>query len=347
LANLLKTGSRGADVKVLQKILNAIIKPIPRLVEDGAFGKKTKDVLKVFQSQKQLSSDGIAGTKTQSALGMNQASVVQQASNPGASNAALASACKVGPEITSAPLWHMGLVAKFGSASSFKLLQDTIDYLTCKAKAGEAFTEDEKEFLVELYESFWWGGRYKGFHEAAVLANHYVNGNGATVKIDSFVYKNAVIVRDTQTAMKAYIATQLNSSTPTLSLKSTDPRLLQQSDFQKLLRNRGRSAKTQGYLVDKGVLMAEQLNSRLKNADHRFVLKSTSRLLSPDSVATEWRVDSKYDFEPFASAKYFTVLPLKTDMDLHLPDGLSHYMTKIGIAADFNYFSVWNESWAK
>ena len=174
MATLLKTGSRGAEVKILQKILNAIIKPIPRLVEDGVFGMKTKDALQVFQTQKRLSPDGVAGPKTQSALGMDKASVVQQASNPVASNTALVSACKAGPEITSAPLWHMGMVAKFGSASSFKLLQDTIDYLTCKARAGEAFSEDEKEFLVELYESFWWGGKYKGYHEAI---DHYIRVN--------------------------------------------------------------------------------------------------------------------------------------------------------------------------
>ncbi len=39
--------------------------------------------------------------------------------------------------IPGAPLWHMGKVAVFESKDSFDLLQNTINYLTCKGKTNK------------------------------------------------------------------------------------------------------------------------------------------------------------------------------------------------------------------
>ena len=52
----LKYGSRGEDVKELQKIL--------RLNADGIFGRQTEKAVKQFQSDNGLVSDGIVGQKT-------------------------------------------------------------------------------------------------------------------------------------------------------------------------------------------------------------------------------------------------------------------------------------------
>jgi len=38
--------------------------------------------------------------------------------------------------VPGAPLWHMGKVALFVSEKSFNLLQNIVDYLTCKAIHG-------------------------------------------------------------------------------------------------------------------------------------------------------------------------------------------------------------------
>lgn len=70
--------------------------------------------------------------------------------------------------IPSAPLWHMGKVAAFESQESFNLLQNTIDYLTCKGKAERAFTKNEKEFMKELFEALWWGGKYHGLRKQPI-----------------------------------------------------------------------------------------------------------------------------------------------------------------------------------
>lgn len=53
---LLKKGSRGSDVKTLQRILH--------LFADGIFGQLTEEAVKEFQHANGLKSDGIVGDKT-------------------------------------------------------------------------------------------------------------------------------------------------------------------------------------------------------------------------------------------------------------------------------------------
>lgn len=57
----IKLGSRGADVKYLQKKL--------KLTADGIFGNKTKAAVVKFQKSKGLTADGIVGPRTWAALG--------------------------------------------------------------------------------------------------------------------------------------------------------------------------------------------------------------------------------------------------------------------------------------
>ena len=59
---VLKKGSRGEEVKILQKALH--------LVEDGIFGKLTEEAVKDFQREHNLVPDGIVGAKTWEALGV-------------------------------------------------------------------------------------------------------------------------------------------------------------------------------------------------------------------------------------------------------------------------------------
>lgn len=56
MAILLKKGSRGKDVKTLQRILH--------LYEDGIFGAMTEEAVKEYQRQHWLTADGIVGDKT-------------------------------------------------------------------------------------------------------------------------------------------------------------------------------------------------------------------------------------------------------------------------------------------
>jgi len=61
---ILKHGSRGEDVKKLQKVLNARgCSPHP-IVTDGVFGPTTQAAVKTFQRQSKLPVDGVVGSKT-------------------------------------------------------------------------------------------------------------------------------------------------------------------------------------------------------------------------------------------------------------------------------------------
>ena len=59
---LLKNGSRGSDVKLLQEFLN--------LDADGIFGKGTEAAVKAFQQTNGLTVDGIVGTSTWDTMGV-------------------------------------------------------------------------------------------------------------------------------------------------------------------------------------------------------------------------------------------------------------------------------------
>lgn len=58
----IKKGSRGEEVKTLQRKLN--------LYPDGIFGKLTEEAVKEFQKVHKLTADGIVGAKTWAALGV-------------------------------------------------------------------------------------------------------------------------------------------------------------------------------------------------------------------------------------------------------------------------------------
>ncbi|MCF6258227.1 MAG: hypothetical protein L3J98_11845 [Gammaproteobacteria bacterium] len=244
--------------------------------------------------------------------------------------------------IPSAPLWHMGKVAILESKESFDLLQNTIDYLTCKGKLNISFTDNEKEFMKEIFEALWWGGQYHGFKEAATLADHYVNGKGRNFSINSRIYTDSIIVKDTISALKLYIK-ELSSNKKSISAIKTSDRGFLDSRHSSHLKKGRRNENSQGCILHNGALQVEQLNQPLKNTDHRFYL-FVNTTNNGNVFLSYWKVESIYDFEPF-DKEYITNIPLTKDFILKLPDGLSHHLTKIGVAGNFNYISTWQELW--
>jgi uncharacterized protein (TIGR02594 family) len=67
---ILEKGSRGTSVTQVQRLLNAILRPRPKLREDGDFGAKTSDAVVKFQKLHGLRADGIVGPQTWTALGL-------------------------------------------------------------------------------------------------------------------------------------------------------------------------------------------------------------------------------------------------------------------------------------
>lgn len=76
----IKIGSKGEDVRYLQRILN--------LVDDGIFGELTKEAVIAFQKLHNLTPDGIVGAKTWAEL-----EKVKPATPPGTSN--IVAGCEV------------------------------------------------------------------------------------------------------------------------------------------------------------------------------------------------------------------------------------------------------------
>ena len=248
-------------------------------------------------------------------------------------------------EMPMSPLFNMANVAKRNVTGDLKSLQDAIDYLTCKAKSKLEFNDDEKEYLKEIYEAFWWGGKYKGYSEAAQLANYYVNGAGngpeSPLIIDSEVYQTSKIVIATMDALKKFIVEQRKDSKPFFSLKC-DNLVFRSKSYAKKLTTM--NYRTEGKMKSNGVLEAAQENQRLHKTDGHFYLKAISTVIPNVGIKTIWRIDSLYDFEPFEKHDYYTHLPLGKHT-LVLSDGLSEYMTKIGVAKAFWYRAEWSEIW--
>src|SRR5262249_61308944 len=68
MPSTLRMGSRGAEVRTLQNLLNRVLHPSPNLVPDGIFGQRTYNAVITFQRQHNLVPDGIVGPRTWAAL---------------------------------------------------------------------------------------------------------------------------------------------------------------------------------------------------------------------------------------------------------------------------------------
>lgn len=67
----LRLGMRGIEVRKVQLLLNAHHLPLPRLRPDGSFGLKTDEAVRCFQGSRKLNVDGVVGSATWRALGLN------------------------------------------------------------------------------------------------------------------------------------------------------------------------------------------------------------------------------------------------------------------------------------
>jgi hypothetical protein len=204
------------------------------------------------------------------------------------------------PKSTTAPLYHVGNVHLLDSVSSFKLIQNQIIYLDCKARNKHGFDKKEKEFLKNLFEVMWWGGKIRGFSEAAALADAYVNGKGKTLRISAEVYKTSKIVQTTQSLMVGAVKEHFTTTKSTsLNIKSTD--VFFKKRIAELRKKKKFNQSIQGELYANGVLKAEETNKRLFYADNRFCLQlfASKSGGSSGKISLRWKVEGIYDFEPY------------------------------------------------
>lgn len=103
----LKMGSKGEDVKRLQRLLNSMVHPPPGLDVDGDFGGKTLRALMRFQSQNALQQSGVVDTQVWTALGQ-KTSNASASEVPPAPNAALVAA------VANGPAWLQVAIVEYG-----------------------------------------------------------------------------------------------------------------------------------------------------------------------------------------------------------------------------------------
>jgi hypothetical protein len=240
-------------------------------------------------------------------------------------------------------------------------IQRRVDLLTRKAMRGQHFSEEEKSFVVDLYEWIAAGGRWrwvassptqpdKGLWEAGELLRHYLHGSGETLKIDAHIYETSAIVKYAMAEMRKVIASDLRTTgTIRRNGEIWSTHVLKRRSFGDVV--------TRGQVLEGGVLLAEQQNARLKYANHRFVLRSKSLALRLQgkghevAVVTTWRVEDSWDYSSFSEQRRLgrndvTHLPVRGGKVLRLPDGLSQYLTHEGLAQEFTFYSEWTERWA-
>jgi hypothetical protein len=183
-----------------------------------------------------------------------------------------------------------------------------------KAIKNEPLTSGEILFLKSFYYTLAGGGSLL-YPEAAQLLNRYLTPSKTGDEIiNPIVYENSPTVQKEITRQKSIVLKSASQGNNVITLKSK-------------------------------TLFADY--PRLKNANNRFILQSRSTIHGI-SVRSVFTVRDDYSFEPFAKCLY---KGFYTDFDLHLtklrvPDGLSQYLTKIGLAKDFFHVATWEENWS-
>lgn len=233
--------------------------------------------------------------------------------------------------------------------SSVDQVQSKVDIIQEKAKKGAEFTLLEKAFLKGVYGSLIVGGKFKGMPEASELLSHYLSGEGdsfeSPYEIDSEVYENSPIVQYAMEKMTEHVK------------KLNEKGVSVEGDYQsaKILRPTSqRDSETEGRVLgkeDSYALISEQNNTRLKYADHRFHLSlNVKQSENGKDLELTWSVKSKWDYEPYSdeksNAKHVTEIPWNKEKNqvLKLDDGLSHYLTKVGMAKEFWHEAIWKTS---
>ncbi|NMC61158.1 MAG: hypothetical protein GYA51_17515, partial [Candidatus Methanofastidiosa archaeon] len=226
--------------------------------------------------------------------------------------------------------------------------QEKIDSLEEKAKKGDpkAFTWKDKLFLTFLYNGLIpAGGIMEGYNAAADLMYRYMtpskkagDNESNYFIIDSEMYQNSTIVQYAMNKMKEAIAQD-----------AKDGKLDEYAQFGSvgfLDNKRFGDAGKNGEIKDNGILLTEQDNKELFYTNNQFQLQCKNEIQEDGTIKTTWYVEDYYDFEPYPS-NYYTELPFNREKGfvLKIEDGLSSFLTILGLVEAFYYKAFWEEIW--
>ena len=180
--NNLKKGSRGEQVELLQKELNAVMNA--GLEEDGSFGSKTRTAVINFQKKYNLDADGIAGPTTCSKLNVeylaknNYVTIfVEPSTNGGKLNVrakANSSSAKLGTISSGTSVIYYGTTTSSSGKTWYKIKYNGQDaYISGSYTYKTCVSLDISDQLLKFYKD----GKLK--LETPVVTGN--NGNNGTV----------------------------------------------------------------------------------------------------------------------------------------------------------------------
>lgn len=182
----LKKGSRGDDVKTLQKILGVVV--------DGDFGAKTEAAVIAFQKKKGLEADGIVGPVTWAALGVKTATATNsKCVDPAVRYAPLSACLTKTPNRTIKYLaihYTAGATSKAGHAATMK------DSWEKSRRASADFGVDDRDMVQfnpdpKNYCCWAVGDKKNPYSGGGTLYGKATNRNTISIEICSNLAKGA------------------------------------------------------------------------------------------------------------------------------------------------------------
>lgn len=206
------------------------------------------------------------------------------------------------------------------AAGDFSEIQRKVDLLEEKAIEKQEFTDEEKEFLKDLYNSLVFGGRLLGYKEAANMLEHYLNASGTPLRINEGIYLENKKVEQAMQKIKIRIKADI---------------------LKKAVKH--------NYTSDT-IVVEHKKNPRLFYFSNVFALQAKPIKIEKNYYIIKWKVELKAHFpsyseqqQRYSDYKYFRT-PFTTNSQgetFNIDDGLSHYLTRLGLAKEFIYYAEW------
>ena len=185
--NTLKKGSKGEDVKTLQK---ALIKFGYNVTADGDFGAKTETAVKAFQKSKGLLADGIVGNKTWQLLGVTQ----QETNTKSVDSSVLYSPLKVHiTKLSNRPITYISIHYTAGGSSRKGSALNVKKVFESRNASADFCVDDETmvQFNPDLKNNYCWavGDKKYTYSKGGSLYGKATNRNTISIEMCSNLKK--------------------------------------------------------------------------------------------------------------------------------------------------------------
>lgn len=211
------------------------------------------------------------------------------------------------------------LASKIASGD-FKEIQARVDILEKKAIDKKQFTNDDKAFLKDLYSSLAFGGRMIGHREAADMLDRYLAATGESLWFGSEAYE----------------------ANPKVKAAMEKPKSRIRADYS-------RGALREKYATER-IFVSVSEDARLFYFSDVFFLQARPEKTADNRLRIIFRVDLTAHFISYdeEKARYGGCGRVCTPFAKNgkgetfaIDDGLSQYLTVLGLAKEFGYYSEW------